>query len=185
MSLGNTVSAPAAVAAFPRDCPVSPPVLSSSASSSSLFPLPRLPLLLHLLPSQWLSLCLWPRSTRPQRLKQFDKQQLGDGGGCEEQVHGRPRQCLQSYQVSLDSTKVPPPDMLLSVNNALDVMLPKIIFKMGQRWFQAKFKWQESAMIHKLLSNINRISRISSNVLDLILLVSKASEEGRRKTEKF
>ena len=32
-------------------------------------------------------------------------------------------------------------------------------------------------MIHKLLSNINRISRISSNVLDLILLVSKASEE--------
>ena len=135
ISLGNRVSAPVAAAAlsFPLGLPslchglgCPPPQPPPPLPPSPTPPPPP--------PSTAQSVTVPLAVTQKQEaIIEVEVPHQGDGGSREEQVHGRPRQCLQSYQVSLDSTKVPPPDMLLSVNNALDVMLPKIIFKMGQR----------------------------------------------------
>ena len=133
ISLGNRVSAPVAAAALsfplglpslchglgcpPPQPPPPPPLPPSPSPPPSTAQSVNVPLAV---------------TQKQEAIIEVEVPHQGDGGSREEQVHGRPRQCLQSYQVSLDSTKVPPPDMLSSVNNALDVILPEIIFMMGQ-----------------------------------------------------
>ena len=105
LSLGNRVSAPVAAASKLSPgtalchglcCPQPPPPLSSpfpdSPSSSIYCPVSDCP-----------SAC--DPEARGHKLEAAWQQEGGDGGGGEEQVHGRPGQCLQSYQVSFESTK--------------------------------------------------------------------------------
>ena len=143
--------------------PLSSPFPSPSSSSSSPICCPV---------SDCPSAC--DPEARGHKLEAPRQQEGGDGGGGEEQVHGRPGQCLQSYQVSFESTK--------EVKN---------IYCLHHKTMRCTFpfsRWFSNWAVNHLRVNFNggenddyfwispdRICLIHSYVLDLFL-VFKASE---------